>query len=61
MQNTTLQEDLKHISNSTWTPQNCRVDQIFTGQWTESEIKQMQVALGTSLVPNWLTAFFLRA
>ena len=45
MQNTTLQEDLKHISNSTWTPQTCRVDQILTGQWTESEIKQIQASL----------------
>lgn len=61
MQNTTLQEDLKHISNSTWTPQTCRVDQIFTGQWTESEIKQIQASLGTNLVKNWLIAFFLRA
>lgn len=52
MQNTTLQEDLKHISNSIWTPQNCGVDQIFTGQWTESEIKQMQTSLGTGLVKN---------
>lgn len=61
MQNTTLQEDLKHISNSIWTPQNCGVDQIFTGQWAESEIKQMQASQGTGLVKHWLIAFFLRA
>lgn len=52
MQNTTLQEDLKHISNFIWTPQNCGVDQIFTGQWMEREIKQMQASLGTGLVNN---------
>lgn len=60
MQNTTLQEDLKHISNSTWTPQTCKSwPNLYWSMDPKSEIKQIQASLGTNLVKNWLIAFFL--